>query len=571
MVKDGRRFTTLGIIHPSTQIIASYFYETFSSSLLASCANGEFSLRRPINHTPLFSEAELNGETTFRLGIPHVDPVEGDSDLSHVVSYFSYGKYNLLGKFVESEEFKRLEKRFRFLNMSDISRCFASIYTHSVAWAVKGKEFSKKHKGAFSFESKFDELMQSSNYGETNGIVIGPEVSRIFAGVILQNVDSKVSERLKPLFNNKDYAVRRYVDDYFIFSNSIDLSDNILSIIGEELEVYKLFPNLDKLKASTRPFISGISLARSEVAEVINDLYCIADEIYGLTDASIISGKSRSLKAKATTLRQACGKHGVELHVVSGWLLTNLRNILTKIVALSRNAPDELSSSLYLCLAAILDLIFYVCAVDLRVRTTYALCQCLHVVNSLKNGTAGDLADRVDHFVSEEMGILIRNALALGQDAAMGVEMANLLITGRHYIGSSFLKTDAAAEAIDLMAYAPGISYFRFITVKFCCRNDPSFTSHLETVNRKASEYLISDKTKITAESQSYLIFCDYLSSPDTTLKQKRALIRETIGGNPPDTVLEEVVGVVGFVDWEGTAIQHTLERKALRPVYTWS
>lgn len=44
-----------------------------------------------------------------------------------------------------------------------------------------------------SFGSKFDSLMQRMNYNETNGILIGPEVSRIFSEIILQAVDAEVS------------------------------------------------------------------------------------------------------------------------------------------------------------------------------------------------------------------------------------------------------------------------------------------------------------------------------------------------------------------------------------------
>ncbi len=571
IVKDGSRYTTLGIIHPSTQIIIASFYEAFSASLLSSCDNGEVSLRRPIGHTPLFSEAELNGESTFKLGIPHVDPDEGESDISHIVSYFSYGKYNLLGKFVESEEFKRLEKRFRFLQTSDISRCFASIYTHSVSWAVKGKDFSKRSKASFSFEAKFDEVMQSANYGETNGIVIGPEISRIFAEIILQSVDGSVLNDLRPLQNNRDFAIRRYVDDYFIFTNSADITEKIMESVVRNLENYKLYPNKAKTKASIRPFVSGISLARSEISSIIGDIYIVVDEVFDSTDPGTIAGKGRLLRNKATAMRQACSKHGVELHVVSGWVLTNLRNVLAKLVRKANGCDYTLSSAIYNCLSAILDIVFYICAVDLRVRTTYALSQCLYIVAEIKNCGSTDLIDRTNHFLSEEMSILMRNALAFGDDVALGVEMANLLISGYHYIGPAFLRNDVAREALDKMANAQGLTYFRYITVKFCCRREVALASLLDMVNRKAVEFVGTGPDRIALDTEAYLIFCDYLSSTDTTLKSKRALIKNTIGGNPSDAVLEEIIGVVGFVDWDGTAIQHTLERKALRPVYTWS
>ena len=41
--------------------------------------------------------------------------------------------------------------------------------------------------------------MQNLNYGETNGIVIGPEFSRIFAELILQEIDKSVKNILENL------------------------------------------------------------------------------------------------------------------------------------------------------------------------------------------------------------------------------------------------------------------------------------------------------------------------------------------------------------------------------------
>ena len=571
IIKDGQRYTTLGIIHPTAQMRAASFYESFSPALLASCGHAEFSLRRPTGPTPIFSEHELNGDSTFRLGIPHVDPSEGDIDVAHVVSYFTYGKYNLLGKFVESEEFRRLEKRFRYLKTSDITRCFSSIYTHSISWSVKGKQFAKKHRVAFSFESKFDELMQAVNYGETNGIVIGPEMSRIFAEIILQDVDRKVQVALQPLLNNRDYAIRRYVDDYFVFANSMDLVENITQQIARKLEDYKLYPNQAKNKVVVRPFVSGISLARSEIADVITCLYELTDDVVETADVTVIAGKAKALRARADIMRHACSKHNVELHVVSGWLLTNLRNVLRKLTHKASLITREQANAMYLCMAAVLDLIFYVCAVDLRVRTTYALCQCLSVIAELKCPAGSDLPDRLEHYIAEEMAVLVRNAMALQSEDPLGVEMANLLISGYHYVGTPFLRGEAAQEALNLMVDAPGLTYFRYITVKFCTHKEPTGAAILKRLNEKAVALIGEGTEKVEADAEAYLTFVDLLTAPDLSGKEKRKIIKNVIGGNPADSVIDEVSRVLGFVDWNGMSIKHTLERKALRPAYTWS
>src|SRR3546814_8933789 len=92
----------------------------------------------------------------------------------------------------------------------------SSDLSHTITWAVKDKLLAKEFKSAYSFEAQFDKLMQRANYNETNGIVVGPEFSRVFAEIILQRVDQKVIANLavNGLVFNRDYEIRRYVDDF---------------------------------------------------------------------------------------------------------------------------------------------------------------------------------------------------------------------------------------------------------------------------------------------------------------------------------------------------------------------
>ncbi len=104
-------------------------------------------------------------------------------------SYFSYDGYTLLYKFYDSLKFQSLEKKFACYLRFDIAKCFSSIYTHSISWAVKGKTYSKENAGRASpFDDQFDKYIRNMNEGEeTNGIIVwSPEFSRDFAEIILQ-------------------------------------------------------------------------------------------------------------------------------------------------------------------------------------------------------------------------------------------------------------------------------------------------------------------------------------------------------------------------------------------------
>lgn len=61
--------------------------------------------------------------------------------------------------------------------------------------------------------------MQDEFNASRDGIIIGPEFSRIYAEIILQRIDLELEKQLEKeeIFRNKDYIFYRYVDDGFLF------------------------------------------------------------------------------------------------------------------------------------------------------------------------------------------------------------------------------------------------------------------------------------------------------------------------------------------------------------------
>jgi hypothetical protein len=81
--------------------------------------------------------------------------------------------------------------------------------------------------------------MQNLNHKETNGIVIGPEFSRIFAEIILQSVDVELVTQLavrENLTHKVDYEIFRYVDDFFVFYNEESTQLKIFETLQEALK-----------------------------------------------------------------------------------------------------------------------------------------------------------------------------------------------------------------------------------------------------------------------------------------------------------------------------------------------
>lgn len=98
---------------------------------------------------------------------------------------------------VEQESLK-LAMDFDYVIHTDIANCYESIYTHSIPWALHGKEEAKKEKNNKNLlGNKIDKLMQDMNYGQTNGIPQGSVLSDFIAEIVLGSIDLKLSEKFE--------------------------------------------------------------------------------------------------------------------------------------------------------------------------------------------------------------------------------------------------------------------------------------------------------------------------------------------------------------------------------------
>ena len=129
---------------------------------------------------------------------------------------------------------------YEYLIHTDISDCYGSIYTHSIAWALHGKDIAKeKRQNNEMIGNIVDKSIQDIRGGQTNGIPQGSVLMDFVAEMVLGYVDSKLSERVddEKIDGRKieDYRILRYRDDYRIFTNNPKEGEAILKLLTEEL------------------------------------------------------------------------------------------------------------------------------------------------------------------------------------------------------------------------------------------------------------------------------------------------------------------------------------------------
>lgn len=134
----------------------------------------------------------------------------------------------------------------RYVVKTDISQCFASIYTHSIPWCVVGKDEAKNQKKDNKrWYNAIDKACQFMRNGETHGLMIGPHTSNLLSEMILTSVDKELQ--------TKGYSYIRNIDDYTCYTENYEEAESFLKDLNIELRKFDLLLNHKKTLISELP------------------------------------------------------------------------------------------------------------------------------------------------------------------------------------------------------------------------------------------------------------------------------------------------------------------------------
>lgn len=152
-----------------------------------------------------------------------------------------------------------LSLKYSVLLQTDISDCYGSIYTHSLAWALHGKELAKENRKDNSLlGNKLDFTIQNIRQGQTNGIPQGSIIMDLIAEIILCAIDIELENKITESTQVKEYKILRYIDDYKIFTNSKLDAEILLKILSETLMLWNFKLNEKKTSISENVIIDSI-------------------------------------------------------------------------------------------------------------------------------------------------------------------------------------------------------------------------------------------------------------------------------------------------------------------------
>ena len=592
--KDSYSTRELALIHPYQQIKFVDFYKKYYSLIIFYCGESKFSLRYPVKRNSTVYDPKYKNVYEKYINeykSEAIDLASDEKSLKYASNFFSYRRYDFNYKFYESSEFIRLERKYPYLRMIDVARCFDSIYTHSISWAIRGKEYIKENIGNkenSSFDEHFDRIMQQSNYNETNGILTGSEVSRIFSEIIFQRIDINIIKGLeeKGLYNNKDYTVRRYVDDFCVFCVDKKNLEIITSIIVNELAIYKLYINKSKTKNYNRPFITNRSrninelrrVTKEKMSEVLEKIE-ITDDLekkkkYYMPRKSFIKNPNVSSVYFIKDLKSywnveddtETGFSSYLLNTLTGQILKFIKNI--EYINIDENDFDNIINYFIF----IFDIALYAFSLEPKVTQSLSFSKLILIMTRFSKSRIQDYHEKFAHKVHVGLNDLLHNELSA--EYSCMVERLNILLT-LNDMGEYYLPSVDNIEHYLIDTKNCQIDYFSLITGLFIVGDKEDYESVKEKIINIIIERL-KQLPFVKSSSEAMHLYMDSMSCPYLSEEHKRSITKVVVGDscsqNNRSAYVNEYMDFFSknywFVNWNEIDILRKLIRKQLRKAY---
>lgn len=261
----------LTVIHPYHQVQMIEFYDRYKTVLTDFCQRSRYSIRYPYKVAVVQKKPK---------GFPQYisdEKVEAHPEES-IKHFFVYRHYHNINEFYDDYRFLRAERKYSLMEKTDLEHCFDSIRPELLSVAMFDSPMAEAEGtmpyAFYQLNQSYENHPDKGNQGE--GIVIGPEFSRIYAEIIMQRIDTECEALLekKGIVMNRDYVFYRYVDDGFLFCNSEEVKDVFNKTYESCLSYYGLKRGEDKKVTLTeRPFLDSLTAGKLALMRLIDERF----------------------------------------------------------------------------------------------------------------------------------------------------------------------------------------------------------------------------------------------------------------------------------------------------------
>lgn len=126
--------------------------------------------------------------------------------------------------------------------VADLRAFYHSVYTHTIPWAIRGKVTAKADRFSDHYANRLDRLCRNAQDGQTIGLPVGPDTSRVMGELIASAIDEHLREETGVTLQDAS----RYVDDMTISSVDGRTGEALIAAARRAAAAYELELNHDK-------------------------------------------------------------------------------------------------------------------------------------------------------------------------------------------------------------------------------------------------------------------------------------------------------------------------------------
>lgn len=576
--KDSKSFRRLALMHPASQWKVRVFYEKYEQLMIHYCSVSPASIRAPkAVASSYYSKSSWENIHKYKAGSIVLEGT--DRYAKHAPSFFSYRGYDRLYKFFNSRDYLVLEKRFSFLKTLDVTKCFDSIYTHCLSWAVKDKAFTKSHVSVSStFAQEFDGVIRHGNHNETNGIPIGPEVSRVFAEILFQEIDRRVIQSLSDLKFNQDYEFRRYVDDVFIFARTELVANRVHDKYADVLVDFNLHTNAAKSTCIGRPFSTSKARLVYDAGQQANSFFeKFLDQVgVGELRPKKVHNRWRLTKSYIDSVKALCHSSDAAYDEIASFLISVITERVKRLVNYDDSSGSIESDEYVDAFVVLLDVLFFLYSVAPSVGASYKLSTSLILAARFSKKYLADGYPTVHQKIFDLTCSLLYDQSGVEHagdiEGFVHLESFNIALATRE-LGDNHLLP---AEIIEKLFVGSGsLTYFAIVSSLFYVR-DSCMYQELRNMLLIAAEEKLSELSDILMNSEKAHLLLDLLACPYVTNKLKATWIKSLYKvlqiAQPSKVDLQlfftDISASHAQVDWKDIDLLNSLEKKELKQAY---
>ncbi|WP_044640923.1 RNA-directed DNA polymerase [Risungbinella massiliensis] len=183
---------------------------------------------------------------------PSIETLTQKSSFSLSAPYFSSNRNRAISpthSFTEVHESRFQDSLTKpYYVQTDLAGYYASLYTHSIPWAIHGKEYARANRRSRKlWGNQVDALVRNMQEGQTMGIPVGPDLSFWISEVVAQEIDFQLQEQYPTIHGS------RFLDDYRFYVEKVEEGELLLQKLSQILDGWKLRLNPYKTRVGLTP------------------------------------------------------------------------------------------------------------------------------------------------------------------------------------------------------------------------------------------------------------------------------------------------------------------------------